>query len=83
VTITAAEPSLHAAGRRLHLRQQLERIDTALMAWREHDDDRTLPLEWRRYPPVPDVPREELRRTQAALIQELARLDSATPNSLP
>ena len=75
MTASAAEQFVRAAAERLRLRRELDEADAALVAWREHDADRALPLEWRRYPSVPEEPLEALRRRQAALAAELARLD--------
>lgn len=56
------------------LRAELERIDLELVAWQEHDADRALPLEYRRYPRVPAQSRAELHALNAALVARLTRL---------
>ena len=56
------------------IRRELERVDALLLEWQEHDSDRALPPEYRRYPPVPEVPRERLRARYDALVKELTGL---------
>ena len=74
MTSAAAQALVEAAGDRARLRELLERVDADLVRWREHEADRALPLEYKRYPPVPDTPREELEALHAAVVQELTRL---------
>ena len=76
VTADAAERFLREwpLRERARIRAELERIDALLLAWREHDADRALPPEYRRYPCVPDVPRERLRALHEALVRELTKL---------
>ena len=59
---------------RARVRRALERVDAELVAWHEHNGDRALPLEYRRYPRVPDLSREELHAQHAALIAQLTHL---------
>lgn len=69
-----ATPSNDEVSRREHILQQLEQLDVAQVGWEEYEADRAMPLEMRRYPPPPDVPREVLAERHASLVAELGRL---------
>ena len=72
--MTAATDERNLPAQRARIREELERLDVELVAWQEHDADRALPLEYRRYPRVPEQARDALRARHDALVTNLARL---------
>jgi hypothetical protein len=60
--------------KRQRILDQLDQLDAAVVGWEEYEADRALPLEMKRYPPPPGIPREMLSERHAALVAELGRV---------